>query len=146
MRFLARYQHLQPETKHRGQSGLLALIEQLEGYEAPAGHWEKHLLAARLESYDPSWLDTLTFMGQVLWGRLRPLSRILRGGQTHGRPMKALTRSTPITLMKRDHAGWLLPPTGQVSESSVLERLGSNARAAYEVFTRYGALFSAQIG
>src|SRR5688500_12370136 len=60
MRFLVRYQHLQPETKLRGQPGLLRLIEQLEGFEAPAGHWEKHILPARLESYDPAWLDTLT--------------------------------------------------------------------------------------
>src|SRR6478609_4808263 len=42
LRFLVRYQHLQPETKHRGQAGLLAIIEQLEGFEAPAGHWERY--------------------------------------------------------------------------------------------------------
>src|SRR5262249_9353861 len=63
MRFLVRYQHLQPETKLRGQAGLLRLIGQLEGFEAPAGHWEKYILPARLESYDPAWLDALTFMG-----------------------------------------------------------------------------------
>ena len=146
MRFLVRYQHLQPETKHRGQAGLLALIEQLEGFEAPAGHWEKHILPARLESYDPSWLDTLTFMGQAGWGRLRPTAWMQQAGEANGRPMKALTRSTPITLMLRDHASWLLPSPEQLPESSVLDLLGSNARAAHEAFTRHGALFPAQIG
>ena len=121
MRFLVRYQHLQPETKLRGQAGLLALIEQLEGFEAPAGHWEKHILPARLESYDPSWLDTLTFMGQVAWGRLRPAAWMQQAGEANGRPMKALTRSTPITLMLRDHASWLLPSPEQLPESSVLD-------------------------
>jgi ATP-dependent Lhr-like helicase len=143
MRFLVRYQHLQPETKLRGQAGVLRLIEQLEGFEAPAGHWEKYILPARLESYEPSWLDTLTFMGQAAWGRLRPVART---GEANGRPMKALTRSTPITLMLREHAPWLLSPPDQLPENPALDQLGSNARAAYEAFTRHGALFPAQIG
>jgi ATP-dependent Lhr-like helicase len=146
MRFLVRYQHLQPETKLRGQAGLVRLIEQLEGFEAPAGHWEKHILPARLESYDPAWLDSLTFMGQAAWGRLRPVTRMQTAGSPNGRPMKALTRSTPITLMLRDHASWLLPSPEQQPESSVLDQLGSNARAAHEAFARHGALFPAQIG
>src|SRR4029453_6194034 len=75
MRVLVRYQHLQPETRLRGQSGLLRLIEQLEGFEAPAGHWEKYILPARLETYEAGWLDALTFMGQAAWGRLRPITR-----------------------------------------------------------------------
>lgn len=135
LRFLVGYQHLQPETKLRGQAGLLALVEQLEGFEAPAGHWEKHILPARLAEYDPAWLDTLTFMGQAGWGRLRPAS-----SDAAGKPMKALTRSTPITLMLRDHAAWLLPST-----EPLLDSLGSNARAAHEAFVRHGALFPAQL-
>jgi ATP-dependent Lhr-like helicase len=146
MRFLVRYQHLQPETKQRGQTGLLALIEQLEGFEAPAGHWEKHILPPRLESYEGGWLDTLTFMGQTGWSRLRPVAWMQQTGEANGRPMKAMTRSTPITLMLRDHASWLLPSPEQLPENSVLELLGSNARAAHEAFTRHGALFPSQIG
>src|SRR5207249_12301793 len=76
IRFLIRHQHLHSLTKLHGQAGLLALIEQLEGFEAPAGHWERHLLPARLESYDPAWLDGLTFFGQAAWGRLRPLAAL----------------------------------------------------------------------
>jgi ATP-dependent Lhr-like helicase len=146
MRFLLRYQHLQPETRHRGQSGLLALIEQLEGFEAPAGHWEKYIFSARLDSYDPAWLDTLTFMGQACWGRLRPVAWMQQSGDANGRPMKAMTRSTPITLMVREHASWLLPAPEQLDEGLVLGQLGTNARAAHEAFVRHGALFPAQIG
>src|SRR5204863_9232656 len=57
VRFLVRHQHAHQETRLLGQAGLLALIEQLEGFEAPAGHWEEYLLPARLESYEPEWLD-----------------------------------------------------------------------------------------
>jgi ATP-dependent helicase Lhr and Lhr-like helicase len=146
IRYLVGHQHLHPNTKQRGPQGLLALIEQLEGFEAPAGHWEKHILPARMESYDPAWLDTLTFMGQAGWGRLRPVAWMQSAGEASARPMKALTRSTPITLMLRDHAAWLLPSPEQLAESSVLDQLGSNARAAHEAFVRHGALFPAQVG
>src|SRR5439155_20774652 len=145
LRFLVGYQHLQPETRLRGQAGLLTLVEQLEGFEAPAGHWERHILPARLEAYDPAWLDTLTFMGQAGWARLRPVAW-MQAGEATGRPMKPMTRSTPIALMVRDHASWLLPSPEQFLESSVLDQLGSNARAAYEAFVRHGALFPVQLG
>ena len=105
LQFLIRFQHLRRDTKHRGQAGLLALIEQFEGFEAPAGHWEKHILPARMDSYYSQWLDALTFMGQAGWGRLRPKKS---DGQDNGRPMKALTRSTPIALLVAN-VSWLLP-------------------------------------
>jgi ATP-dependent Lhr-like helicase len=151
VRFLTRHQHLQPQTKLQGQAGLLALIEQLEGFEAPAGHWEKYLLPVRLVSYNPSWLDGLTFFGQAAWGRLRLLSSMnaskgRNGAAGNGRPLKALTRSTPITLMVRDHVCWLLPLGEENAEHAADYPLGGNARAAYEAFLRHGALFPAQVG
>jgi ATP-dependent Lhr-like helicase len=145
IQFLTRFHHLRAETKLRGEKGLLAAIEQLEGFQAPAGHWERFLLPARLEEYASHWLDGLTFNGLVTWGRLRPpTSRTTAFG--HGRPMKALTRATPIALMLRDHLGWLLPVTDKNSEDSLESVLGSNARAAYEAFIRHGALFPNQVG
>jgi ATP-dependent Lhr-like helicase len=170
VRFLVRHQHLQPQTQLEGQAGVLALIEQLEGYQAPAGHWEKYLLPARLISYNENWLDALTFFGQAAWGRLRPLSSLhaskdTNGAVGHGRPLKALTRATPITLMIRDHIGWLLPESPVVASPDVAWSpdhatsgdatsgdfaangpLGGNARAAYEALLRHGALFPAQLG
>ncbi len=142
VQFLKRHQHLDPATKLREQAGLFALLEQFEGFEAPAGHWEKYLLPARLDSYNPSWLDNLTFFGQAMWGRLRPYVPVANGD---GKPMRALTRSTPITLMLRDHLHWLLPATQELSEFSPAANLGSNAQAAYEAFLRHGALFASQL-
>lgn len=149
VRFLVRYQHARRETRLTGQPGLLALLEQLEGFEAPAGHWEKHLLPARLESYSPGWLDNLTFFGQAGWGRIRSLTSSVsiaanEGAIRRGKPMKALTRSTPITLMLREHMSWLLPPLE--ANAGAPPDLGGNALAAYEAFQRHGALFPVQLG
>jgi ATP-dependent Lhr-like helicase len=162
VRFLIRHQHADAQTILRGQAGLLSLIEQMEGFEAPAGHWEKYLLPARIESYSPAWLDGLTFFGQAGWGRLRPVFSSVNGSKVvtialsgggealiaNGRPIKAMTQSTPITLMLRDHVGWLLPEAGPSTEESADRMefaLGGNAHAAYEAFQRHGALFPAQL-
>jgi ATP-dependent Lhr-like helicase len=129
---------------------LLKLLEQLEGFEAPAGHWEKYLLPARLESYSSNWLDALTFMGQAGWGRMRMFAASTPapadGQPARGRPMKALTRSTPISLVLRDHLPWLLPSIDESASSAAASNLGGNAAMAYEAFLRHGALFPAQLG
>ena len=46
LRFLARHQHLDPETRMDGVGGLHEIIAQLQGFEAPAGAWEEGLLAS----------------------------------------------------------------------------------------------------
>jgi ATP-dependent Lhr-like helicase len=151
IRFLLRHQHVAASSRLKGQAGLAALVEQMEGFAAPAGHWEKHLLSARLEGYSHGWLDGLTFFGQVAWGRLRPLAASAAkqaiGLNGHGAPMKSLTRSTPITLMLREHLPWLLPVADETNDAAIAALpMGSNARAAYEAFVRHGALFPAQLG
>src|SRR5688500_19678564 len=42
-RFLLRWQHLEPETRVRGEGGLLEVVSQLSGFEAPAAAWEPQL-------------------------------------------------------------------------------------------------------
>jgi ATP-dependent Lhr-like helicase len=156
IRFLVDYQHAASRTRLQGRAALHALIEQLEGFEAPAGHWEKYLLPLRLESYNPDWIDGLTFHGRSAWGRLRPGRRysdmpapeLERNGSPvsagKAKPMKALTRATPITLMLRDHVTWLLSQAEE--DAAVQSSLGGNALAAYEALVRHGALFPAQLG
>jgi ATP-dependent Lhr-like helicase len=61
--------------------------------------------------------------------------------------MKSLTRSTPITLMLREHVPWLLPVADEANDAGVAALpMGSNARAAYEAFVQHGALFPTQLG
>jgi ATP-dependent Lhr-like helicase len=106
MRFLLRWQHVEPDTRREGRFGVLAVIEQLQGFELAAGAWENAVLATRVEGYRREWLDELCLSGQVTWGRLsvrdsapEPVPR--RSGM-------APSRATPITLTIRDDLPWLL--------------------------------------
>ena len=104
MRFLLRWQHVTPDTKREGSRGVLAVVEQLQGFELAAGAWEKAILPARVTGYRKEWLDEVGLDGGVAWGRLSVRS------ETEELPSRGLTpsRATPITLMIRDDLPWLL--------------------------------------
>ncbi len=70
MRFLLRWQHVAAGTRREGRFGVLAVVEQLQGFELATGAWEHSVLAARVEGYRREWLDELCMSGQVSWGRL----------------------------------------------------------------------------
>jgi ATP-dependent Lhr-like helicase len=71
MRFLFRWQHVQPGTHLHGRQGVLEIVSQLQGVELPARAWEAHVLPARVVRYDPNDLEQLCLAGAVAWGRLR---------------------------------------------------------------------------
>src|SRR5207244_2764310 len=48
VRFLLDHQHLTEQTRLQGQRALAEIIEQLQGFEVPAGAWEHELLPGRL--------------------------------------------------------------------------------------------------
>jgi ATP-dependent Lhr-like helicase len=104
MRFLLRWQHVTPDTRREGSRGVLAVVEQLQGFELAAGAWEKAILPARVTGYRKEWLDEVCLDGGVAWGRLSLRS------ETEEQPSRGLTpsRATPITLMIRDDLAWLL--------------------------------------
>ena len=70
MRFLLRWQHVTPDTRREGSRGVLAVVEQLQGFELAAGAWEKAVLPARVTGYRKEWLDEVGLDGGVAWGRL----------------------------------------------------------------------------
>jgi ATP-dependent helicase Lhr and Lhr-like helicase len=101
MRFLLAWQKVAPEQQVEGPESLRAIIEQLEGVEAPAAAWEGELLPSRMVEYDPTWLDALCLSGEVVWARLTPLSRsaaVESGERARG---SAPVRNTPIALLRR---------------------------------------------
>jgi len=126
-RFLARWQHVHPEAKLRGAEAMTVLVGQLEGWEAPAAAWESELLPARLENYDPQWLDQLCQSGRCRWLRLRP---------AHGASSLPV-RSTPIALASRRAIAHWRPPGEAVSESG----LSVGAERVRQVLAVGGALF-----
>src|SRR5207244_5446971 len=70
MRFLLRWHHVAPGTRREGRLGVLAVVDQLQGFELAAGAWEPGVLASRVEGYRPERLDDLCLSGDVTWGRL----------------------------------------------------------------------------
>ena len=101
VRFLTHWQHATPATRMEGRGGLLAVLEQLQGIEAPAAEWEAHILPARVEDYDARWLDELCLSGEVVWGRLTP--RAERTGRS-GTPSPA----TPLAFVVREDLPFML--------------------------------------
>ncbi len=70
MRFVLQWQHVAPGTQRQGRAGVLAVVDQLQGFELPAGAWEESVLAARVENYQSRWLEDLCMSGELVWGRL----------------------------------------------------------------------------
>jgi ATP-dependent Lhr-like helicase len=63
--FLATFQGIvQPE---KDMAGLLRRIEQLICRPAAAELWESEILPARMESYDPAWLDSILQQSDLCW-------------------------------------------------------------------------------
>jgi ATP-dependent Lhr-like helicase len=103
--YLVEHQHVADDRKLQGELGLRECVAQLAGFELPAGVWENKVLAARMQDYDPQWLDHLFLSGELVWGRLRPPVR----DENDGPGMAAMTRSAPIALTLREDLAWLLP-------------------------------------
>ena len=127
MRFLFLWQGLD-EDKAQGSEGLQQVLEQLEGFIAPAAAWESELLSARLQTYWPEWLDNLCASGRWHWVR-RGVS-----GKTAS-TKSSLLKSAAMSVLPRKHARlWqtVLPEDATLS---------SNALKIVEVLNDQGALF-----
>ena len=98
-----------------GIDGLRAVLGELDGFELPARAWERYVLPARLDRYEPSMLDMLCLTGEVGWARLS------------AGPIQVAGVS-PIALFLREHAdAWLAlreddEPSRLASDRATLQR------------------------
>ena len=108
LRFLFRWQHLAPGTQLHGVEGTLAVLQQLQGFEVPAGAWESEVLSRRVADYSPEFLDRLCLSGEVMWGRLSPHPVFDPAGAARdpepARERVRPTRVAPIAIFLRDEA------------------------------------------
>jgi ATP-dependent Lhr-like helicase len=122
MRFLLHWQHVAGEDQVKGAEGLMAVVEQLEGFELAAAAWEHDVLPARVADYGAEQIDRLCLSGRVAWGRLTPGT-------------KAPLRTSPIALMLREHAGhWGV-------EKEIVSDFSSEANAVRDALEKRGASF-----
>jgi ATP-dependent Lhr-like helicase len=94
LRFLFEWQRVAPEARVEGADAVANIVAQLEGFEAPAAAWETEILPARVNEYDPVWLDELSRAGRVVWTRIAPL-------HASGERAPSPVRTTPIALASR---------------------------------------------
>jgi ATP-dependent Lhr-like helicase len=122
------------------------VIEQLQGFECPAGEWER-VFAHRVESYKPEWLDDLCLSGEVVWGRLSVAEPAADGEDpAAGEPRrsgKTPSRRTPITFMLRQDLPWLL----QAHRGSMApaEPTAGSGREVLDALRSRGALFHSDL-
>jgi ATP-dependent Lhr-like helicase len=134
MRFLADWQHVVPGSRLRGPDALVAVLAQLEGFEAPAGAWESQLLPARVAGYDIAWLDALCGAGRIAWARLRASN-----GGGHASPVRA----SPIVLLPRRRLSTWNAIGAQTSAEP--PPLSSRAQAVAGFLMQHGASFFGEI-
>lgn len=145
MRFLFRWQHVQPGTQLHGRDGVAQVIGQLQGLELPAPAWEEHVLPARIRLYDPSDLEYLTLSGTVTWGRLTP---------TGGEPEDQLSarrskrrqgpgRNSPLAFALREDLPIFLGAGPNLDDG--LSGLSSAAREVARYLEQRGASFMTDI-
>ncbi len=144
MRFLFKWQKVGAGTGLHGREGLNAVLEQLQGFEAPASGWEISLLPLRVPDYSPDFLDGLCLSGHFTWGRLgRP--RAIRGAGR--RPPRARpSKIAPVAFLRRKHVQRFLSlfdqgGTGTGDEAPLDSGLSHPAREVARELQNWGALF-----
>jgi len=134
--FLMAWQHVAPDHRLDGKSGLIGVLEILEGYEAPVTAWDQHLLPARLRHYTSSWIEELCLSGELAWARLHP-------SIDTNSPKTGATRSSPIAFLFREDLPLFLSLSPLPPESSL--PLSGVAQDIKECLQERGACFFADL-
>ncbi|TWU11657.1 putative ATP-dependent helicase Lhr [Symmachiella macrocystis] len=137
IRHLTRHQQVLPETRRTGSDALFDAIAQLQGMDVPAVAWERDVLSARVENYQPAWLDELCMTGEIGWGRLYPPRR----DPQRSRPMVSLTKIARMSLFLRSDADWLSTSSAAVD----VDELTTPAQQVLECLTERGAMFAGDL-
>ena len=132
MRFLFKWQHVDPADRLTGLDGLREALATLDGFELPAAAWERSVLPARVDGFDGSMLDMLCLAGEAAWARFSTPSADVTDAPRLG-------PGTPIAIFRREHGdAWLsLRESGSDREA----RLDDDARTILERLRQRGASF-----
>jgi ATP-dependent Lhr-like helicase len=143
MRWLLRWQRVVPGSQVLGEPGTLEILQQLQGYEAPANAWERQILSRRIANYDPQALDRLCLTGAVGWGRLSPHPSTYEDQSGLGRRVIP-TSIAPIAFFVREDSAWMIPRHAN-GDTQDPRGLSQNARDALNYLRQRGASFFADL-
>jgi ATP-dependent Lhr-like helicase len=145
MRFLFAWQHVEASARLTGLEGVRAVVGLLDGLELAASAWERVVLPARVDGYEPSMLDLLCLTGEVGWERFSaPLT---------AQPLSRVVASTPIALFLREHgAMWRLAAAANGSSlasptanGSIEKPFGHATRRVLGALRARGASFAREL-
>jgi ATP-dependent Lhr-like helicase len=149
--WLARWQHVTPGSQLAGEFGLLQVITQLQGFEAPANAWETSILKKRLTRYDGRDLDKLCLSGAVGWGRLSPHPATIKettkedaDGKpaTEGSRRVIPTSNAPITFFIRSDCTWMVHKQPEIDKAPSISHA---AKQVFDSLRKRGASFFADL-
>jgi len=159
IRFLLRWQHVQPGAQLHGRDGVHQVILQLQGMELPAPAWEQHVLPARIAAYDAAELEHLCLAGVITWGRLRrdtgapeddpSVAKLWDAAPLALRPANGKarrttpTRSAPLAFVIREDLPHFLDP--DALDWRGLQGLSAAAHDVAAYLENHGASFLADI-
>jgi ATP-dependent Lhr-like helicase len=121
-RFMLRWQHVSPSTRLTGDDATTRATRQLYGLSRPSELWERDLLPARVDDYDPTAVARLIAAGELVWV----------GGS-------AATATDDVPVLS--NIRMLRRGTGRAWLPEVSPRVGEAATATLEAMSRLGAVF-----
>jgi len=132
LRFLAAWQHVAEGRRLEGPRGVLEVLRQLAGFEAPIARWEKRILAPRVKGYRSEWLDQVALAGEIAWARLSSAGR-------------TALRRAPIAFFPREEMeSWLALACGERANEASPEPAWP-AQRILEALEQRGALFPREL-
>ncbi len=119
--FLARWQHIHPDTRLRDENATETILKQLRGVSFAGAVWERGVLGARIAEYSPEDLDALAENGEWIW--------VAKGNDPKRLSVRVFARG--------EGALFLSAPE--------LEDLSKDAQTVYEFLKSEGASFGTDI-
>ena len=149
MRFLLRWQHMAPGTRLFEESGVSAVLEQLQGFESAAVAWETTILPSRIAHYKPDYLDSLCLSGRFAWGRLTTPAAVELEAESEPRTRSQIrpTRIAPVAFFKRDemHQFLAISARDAAGAEAAEARLSHPAREVLQQLRQWGACFVTEL-
>lgn len=132
--FLQRWQHVDPRDRLDGEAGVATAVQQLAGLARPAAGWERDVLPARVDHYEPTWLSRVAGTGGVVWAGGQRQDAARAPSVAAGVPPALVT----VRFFERGTGAlWL--------DSQAAPQLSDGAAAVRDVLARQGASFLADL-
>ena len=140
IRYLMQWMRIDGERIGEGVNALDTVLDQLEGFEAPAAAWESKILPSRIYNYSTELLNHLSASGTIVWSRL---SKFDRPKPNKIRKLNTSLRTSPLAFLRRQNLPyWRMLNMQAKQDNQLLSPIG---KSISELLKQHGALFIDEI-